>query len=68
MRPVLPPDMASCAGSRGHVQQGDKAIRAAITIASATRPSIPTAVVVEATGGERYPIWSYGRDSYVSAT
>jgi hypothetical protein len=44
-----------------------QAIQAAITIASASQPTVPTSVIVEANGGERYPVWSYGRDGYVSA-
>jgi Uncharacterized protein conserved in bacteria (DUF2188) len=43
----------------------EHAIRAAVTVASETsRSGDKTTVVSEGPGGERYAIWTYGRDSY----
>ena len=45
-----------------------QAIKAAITLAHATFSSeVPSSVVCEVAGGERYTLWTHTRDSYVSA-
>lgn len=44
-----------------------QAIQAAIAVAGATSAEGGTSVLVEAPGGERYPIWSSAKDGYVSA-
>lgn len=44
-----------------------QAIQAAITLANVGGTDVITSVVVEAVAGERYPIWTSAKDSYVSA-
>ncbi len=45
-----------------------QAIRAAVTLASSSaNAGTDNTVLVEGADGERYPIWSQGRDSLVSA-
>ncbi len=44
-----------------------QAIQAAITVAHATRAEADASVLVQAPGGDRYPVWCSKVDSYVSA-
>ncbi len=45
-----------------------QAIQAAITLAQETAPpEVPTSVVCEVAGEERYTLWDRTRDGYVSA-
>ena len=56
-------------GGRFLARFGSKsqAIRAAITLANVANPDVITSVIIEATAGERYPIWTSATDGYVSA-
>jgi hypothetical protein len=42
-----------------------QAIQAAITLANVSGTEVIASVIVEAVAGERYPIWTSAKDSYV---